>query len=81
MGEFEEKALNGADLKPWLRWRYIDDVFLVWEHGEDSLLDFINYLNSLHPTLKFTYKYSRECIEFLDVLVIREGAGIKTLWL
>ena len=78
MGEFEEKALDGADLKPWLWWRYIDDVFLVWEHGEDSLLEFINYLNSLHPTLKFTYKYSRECIEFLDVLVIREGAGIKT---
>ena len=78
MGDFEEKALDGATLKPWLWWRYIDDIFLVWEHGEDSLLEFLEYLNGLHPTLKFTYKYSRDSIEFLDVLVIREGAGIKT---
>ena len=78
MGDFEEKALEGATLKPWLWWRYIDDIFLVWEHGEDSLLSFINYLNDLHPTIKFTYKYSKDSIEFLDVLVIREGTGIKT---
>ena len=78
MGDFEEKALDGATLKPWLWWRYIDDIFLVWEHGEDSLIDFIDYLNSLHPTLKFTYKYSQAQIEFLDVLVIKEGNSIKT---
>ena len=78
LGDFEEDALTGATLKPWLWWRYIDDIFLIWEHGEESLLEFIDYLNNLHPTLKFTYKYSRESIEFLDVLVMREGAGIKT---
>ena len=78
MGDFEEKALDGAELKPWLWWRYIDDIFMVWEHGEESLLEFITYLNNLHPTIKFTYKYSRESIEFLDVLVIRDGSGIST---
>ena len=78
MGDFEEKALQGFELKPWLWWRYIDDIFMVWEHGEESLLEFIGYLNDLHPTIKFTYKYSRDSIEFLDVLVIRDGAGICT---
>ena len=78
MGDFEERALQGFDLKPWLWWRYIDDIFMVWEHGEDSLLEFIGYLNNLHPSIKFTYKYSRDSIEFLDVLVIRDGTGICT---
>ena len=72
MGEFEKQALEGADLKPWLWWRYIDDIFMIWEHGEESLLKFIDYLNEIHPTIKFTYKYSRDSIEFLDVMVIKE---------
>ena len=62
LGDFEEKALQGSDLKPWLWWRYIDDIFMVWEHGEDNLLKFIEYLNNFHPTIKFTYKYSRDSI-------------------
>ena len=78
LGDHEEKALSEAELKPWLWWRYIDDVFMIWEHGEESLNSFISYLNSLHPTIKFTSKFSREQIEFLDVLVIKEGNGIKT---
>ena len=78
MGEFEERALENYHLKPWVWWRYIDDIFLVWEHGEEALIEFISYLNSIHPTIKFTHKYSRDSIEFLDVLVIREGEGIRT---
>ena len=78
MGDFETKALNNYFLDPWVWWRYIDDIFLIWQHGEESLLKFIEYLNSLHPSIKFTYKYSRDSIEFLDVLVSRDGVGIST---
>jgi len=78
MGDLEETALENYRLKPWVWWRYIDDIFLVWEHGEESLLEFLRYLNSIHPTIKFTHKYSRDCIEFLDVLVAREGDKIET---
>ena len=35
-------------------WRYIDDIFFVWEHGEESLEKFLNKLNTFHPTIKFT---------------------------
>ena len=70
--------INYIDLEPWLWWRYIDDIFLVWEHGDESLIEFIGYLNELHPSIKFTHKYSRESIEFLDVLVIKDGTGLKT---
>ena len=41
-------------------------------------MEFLEYLNSIHPTIKFTHKYSGESIEFLDVLVKREGNTIHT---
>ena len=50
-------------------WRYIDDIFFVWEHGEESLEKFLNKLNTFHPKIKFTAEYSKEAINFLDVNV------------
>ena len=69
MDRFETKALEGYPLKP-LTWkRFIDDIFMVWTHGEDSLNKFIEYLNSLHETIKFTHEVSYTQIDFLDTTV------------
>ena len=78
MGDFEENALNGYNLKPSAWLRYIDDIFLLWEHGEEELIKFIDYLNAIHPTIKFTFSYSRTSIDFLDVRVSKDGTGLKT---
>ena len=69
MADLEEKILNAFEEKPMIWWRYIDDIFFVWEHGEESLEKFLNKLNTLHPTIKFTAEYSKEAINFLDVNV------------
>ena len=58
MGEFEKKALEGYVDKPFLWFRYIDDIFMVWTHGNEKLDSFITYLNSIHPTIKFTSERS-----------------------
>ena len=69
MDRFETKALAGFPQKP-LTWkRFIDDIFLVWTHGEESLKTFIDYLNSLHKTIKFTHEMSYSHIDFLDTTV------------
>ena len=34
-------------------WRYIDNIFLFGEHGEQSLEKILNKLNSFHLTIKF----------------------------
>ena len=80
MDEFETKAIDEYHLKPWVWWRYIDDVFLIWEHGEESLLEFLRHLNTLHPTIKFDSpaQYSTESLNFLDVTVSRIGDRLKT---
>ena len=52
MAELEEKIIEIVGNKPYLWWRYIDDIFFIWEHGED----FAQNLNEMHPTIKFTAK-------------------------
>ena len=47
-------------------WRYIDDIYYIWEHGEESLETFLNKLNTFNPTIKFTAEYSKETINFLE---------------
>ena len=67
MADLEEKILSASEKKPMIWWRYIDDIFFIWEHGEESLEKFLNQLNSFHPTITFTAEYSKETINFLDV--------------
>ena len=62
MADLEEKILNAFEEKPMIWWRYIDDIFFIWEHGEESLEKFLNKLNSFHPTIKFTADFSKETI-------------------
>ena len=56
MGLIEEKAKFGGALKPLLWSRYRDDVFDVLP----KLLEFIEYINSLYPTIKFELVYSEK---------------------
>ena len=49
--------------------RYIEDTYFIWEHGEDSLKQFIETLNAFDLTIRFTAEWSREEINFLDVNV------------
>ncbi|XP_078374508.1 uncharacterized protein LOC144658057 [Oculina patagonica] len=78
MGDFERKALEGYTDKPLLWFRYIDDILMFWTHGNEKLDDFIAYLNSIHPTIKFTSERSTTSIYFLDVNIQLENGKIET---
>ena len=68
MARLEEAFLSEVEPSPLVWLRYIDDIFLVWTHGQQALDDFLHKLNSHHDTIKFT----SECglsIPFLDVKV------------
>ena len=61
-------------LKPYLWQRYIDDIFFLWENGEEKLKLFINNINKMHPIITFTADWSKASINVLDVTVsIAEG--------
>ena len=78
MGKSEQEALAAAPHSPLIWWRYIDDIFLLWTHGEDKLNEFITYLNNLHPTIKFTSFFSYNEIPFLDVKVMLLNGKLET---
>ena len=69
MDRFETKALINWPLKPLLWLRFIDDIFMIWTHGEDKLQEFITYLNGIHPSIKFTHEYSTTHLNILDTTV------------
>ena len=54
MAEIEDETLSEIELKPYHWRKYIDDIFLLWEHGEEKLKEFIEHLYEQHPTIKFT---------------------------
>ena len=38
MGDLEGKIFEDCDKKPLLAWwRYLDDIFMLWQHGENEL--------------------------------------------
>ena len=78
MAALEEKILNKVKKKPNVWWRYIDDIFFMWEHGEELLKEFINKINSFHPTIKFTADWSKEKVSFLDVDVTLNNGVLST---
>ena len=69
MAELEEEIIKESEYKPYLWWSYIDDIFLLWENGENKLKSFIDKINKAHPTIKFTAEWSKTSINFLDATV------------
>ena len=81
MGWLEENLLQTFRLKPLIYLRYLDDIFIIWNHGKQLLNIFIDYANSLHKTIKFTANISESEIPFLDVLVKIESCKlVSTLY-
>ncbi|CAJ0934810.1 unnamed protein product [Ranitomeya imitator] len=59
-------------------WRYIDDIFLIWDGNETELNEFHQYLNGVYVELQFTLTFSTSQLQFLDTLVYKEGDKLKT---
>lgn len=75
MANIEEKILMQAPgvnliFKKFWR-RFIDDVFLIWTGTEEELITFLDFINTLHPTIKFTstYDFETRTVPFLDTSI------------
>ena len=78
MDSLEEDMLSNSLLKPLVWWYYIDDIFMMWEYGEEEPKTFLETLNCYHSTIKFTSEYSRAKVNFLDVTVMKKGNQLVT---
>jgi hypothetical protein len=75
MADFEDKYIYTHPNQPLVWMRYIDDIFLVWQHDSEELETFLKYLNQCHKTIKFTFEHSTEKINFLDTTVKFDESG------
>ena len=67
-----------SNLKSLVWWCYIDDVFMMWQHGEAELHQFLENLNCYYATIKFATEYSKTKINFPDVTVMKKGNQLVT---
>ena len=69
MDKLETDFLKTQKLQPFVRFRYIDDVFFIWTHGKEELESFMKELNSFIDHIKFTSESNKENINFLYVKI------------
>ena len=77
MGKLEETFMASQPLQPLCWYRFIDDIFMLWIHGEVALSQFLDRLNDQF-TIKFTWEISDRQVTFLDVEVYLEHGNLRT---
>ena len=67
MDQIEIKFLKTQSHQALVWFRYIDDNFFTWTHGEEKLEEFKADFNAFNPNIQFTYKPSKRSIALLDL--------------
>jgi hypothetical protein len=68
---WEASCLPKCPLQPALYLRYLDDIFLIWNHSREAFDQFFQILNSENPNITLKHNIQEECLEFLDVQVYK----------
>ena len=70
MGYLEERIFQAyVGVVPLLYRRFIDDCFGAAAGPLQLLINFINFVSSFHPSIKFTHQVSATTLPFLDIQV------------
>ena len=82
MHAIESLILSSPGDQPVLYLRYIDDILGVWTHGVDTPDRYHTFVNSFHPSLKFTLERTDPVeisrVPFLDTLITVSPSGQYT---
>ena len=78
MDQLETKFLQTQKFQPLVWYRYIDDIFFIWAHGEKSLKSFMMEFDNFNPNIKFTYVFSEASINFLDLNIKFSSGKLQT---
>ena len=88
MSKFETEVIDSyhakTGLKPYVWFRYIDDIFFIWNHGAESLNDFIEFNQNystekgMRSVIKFEVNQSTVETNFLDVTIALKNNKLQT---
>ena len=78
MAKIEQELTHSrAEILFWRR--FIDDIFFIWRGSLESLMDFQHTANAHHNSIKFTFEFSQNSVNFLDCsLYLDESQRLKT---
>ena len=76
MANFDDKVLRKAKYKPLIMFRFIDDIFFIWNHSRDELTEFINLFYSHDKSIKIDCNINEGSVDFLDVTIFK-GSGFS----
>ena len=79
MAKWEKEALDKCLLKPKVFLRYLDDIFIIWQHGRQSFQEFFDNLNSHHPNIKLKSTINDNNIDFLDTTIFKNPSNRTSL--
>ena len=71
MANLADDALHNAKCKPLVMFRFIDDIFFIWNHSRDELSEFINLFNSHDKSIKLIV--NETSVLFLDVTIFKDS--------
>ncbi|XP_078502142.1 uncharacterized protein LOC144756318 isoform X1 [Lissotriton helveticus] len=54
-------------------YRFIDDIFFIWTNGEQTLKQFLEWINLADSNLRFTAHIDSVKVEFLDIYIKNES--------
>ena len=55
--------------------RFIDDIFFAFHGPLEELNEVFQFMNSMHPTIKFTFNQSVSSINFMDLTIYKNNNG------
>lgn len=68
MRPLKKKILSNILLKPNIWLCYVDHIFIIWEFGQQALLDFLKKMNNTDNNIKFTPELEKNAtLAFFDV--------------
>ena len=69
--DFDKAAMCDFRINPSLFFRFLDDVFLLWNGSLDELKEYENFLNSLIPGIEIKLEASLVSVNFLDITIYK----------
>jgi len=71
MANWKETVFPKCAKLPTTYYQYLDDIWGTWEHGKESLLEFIQTLNDHHELIKVKATTNDTTINFLDTTIFK----------
>ena len=78
MNHFESVHVYTYPLQPNAWFRYIDNIFMVWNHGSNELSKFISHINNACESISFSSETSEKSLSFLDIAVTKVNDHLET---